>query len=255
MIDRLRARTAGLVVALAAAGLAAAPAAQAQDMLLGAALEDHLKSFKDAARSKDDREDAAEISKFYAARDHKSVWLTDGKPNARARLLIAEFALAGEHGLNPKAYGLPELKDKLDELAGKDPVALEMRLTRAYLRYASDVCCGRIQKPTKLGVFRAPRRPAATPLLEAAATSTDFKAHLASLEPDAIRYKRLKTALAEYRALKKKGGWKTVAAGPTLKPGMKNPRVAQVKARLLVTGELKSLGKDPMLYDKAWLPL
>lgn len=251
MIDRLRSRSAGLLVAAAAAAMIATTAARADDMMLGAALEDHLKSVANQARSRDARQESSAISKFYAERDHKSVWLTNGVPNKRARILIAALEKAADHGLNPKAYGLPALKGQLNDLAKKDPVALEMRMTRVFLRYASDICCGRIQKPTKLGVFRTPRRPYTQPLLEAAAARPDFKKFVDGLAPDAIRYRRLKLALAQYRALKKKGGWNKIAGGPTLKPGMKNRRVAQVKARLLITGELKAMGKAPLTYDAA----
>ncbi len=87
-------------------------------------------------------------------------------------------------------------------------------------------------------------------MLEAAAARPDFKKFVAGLAPQAIRYKRLKRALARYRALKKRGGWNRIAAGPTLKPGMKNRRVAQVKARMLITGDLMSMGKAPLVYDK-----
>ena len=71
----------------------------------------------------------------------------------------------------------------------------------------------------------------------------------ADLPPDNARYKALKAALAEYRDLAAKGGWQPVAPGPTLKIGMRDPRIEQIRRRLAVTGELKEQAVDPMLFD------
>lgn len=254
MTDCPHGRLPGLAKGFAASLLLAAialPAAPAQaDMLLGAALEDHLKAAATSARTRNDQDDAKAIEEFYKERDLKSVWLTNDKPNERARILIATMAKAGEHGLNPAVYGVEELKAKLDELAKEDPVKLELRLTRTFVRYANDICCGRIEEPTRLGVYRTPRRPHTKHLLVAAASRPDFQKFVEGLAPQAERYQRLKEALAKYRALKKKGGWNTIAAGPTLKPGMKHRRVAQVRARLMITGDLTAKAADPLVYDK-----
>src|SRR6185295_3400192 len=60
-------------------------------------------------------------------------------------------------------------------------------------------------------------------------------------------------ALHKYRELEKKGGWARVDVGPTLKIGMRGPRVAQAKKRLLVTGDLAAMEGEPEVFDGALL--
>jgi murein L,D-transpeptidase YcbB/YkuD len=67
--------------------------------------------------------------------------------------------------------------------------------------------------------------------------------------PTSRRYVQLQAALKRYRALAAKGGWKKVSAGPTLKPGMKDPRIVEVRNRLRVTGDLTKTSPDPTEFD------
>jgi murein L,D-transpeptidase YcbB/YkuD len=53
--------------------------------------------------------------------------------------------------------------------------------------------------------------------------------------PQHVWYQRGRERLKEYRALAAAGGWPTVPEGPTLKPGMTDPRVATMRTRLRVT--------------------
>ena len=53
-------------------------------------------------------------------------------------------------------------------------------------------------------------------------------------------YKRLLGALDTYRQIASAGGWPTVPAGPTIRPGTRDPRVAVLAERLAVTGDLEA---------------
>jgi murein L,D-transpeptidase YcbB/YkuD len=53
-------------------------------------------------------------------------------------------------------------------------------------------------------------------------------------------YKQMKQALANYRELEKQGGWGTVAAGETLRPGDIDDRIPALRRRLRVTGDLSA---------------
>ena len=54
--------------------------------------------------------------------------------------------------------------------------------------------------------------------------------------PQTPRYDRLKAALADYRKIARAGGWKAIPEGPTLKPGMTDPRVGLLRDRLRLWG-------------------
>jgi murein L,D-transpeptidase YcbB/YkuD len=58
-------------------------------------------------------------------------------------------------------------------------------------------------------------------------------------------------AIEHYRSIAAQGGWKRVAAGERLERGVRDPRVAQVRERLIATGDLAALPGDPTLYDES----
>lgn len=57
--------------------------------------------------------------------------------------------------------------------------------------------------------------------------------------------------LAEYRALTAQGGWTSTPAGKTLKPGMEDQRVKNVRQRLAITGELAPPNMNTAVFDAA----
>ncbi len=65
--------------------------------------------------------------------------------------------------------------------------------------------------------------------------------------PDVIH---LRAAIRRYQRLVDDGGWPMVEKGRTLRPGDQHPRVQQLRARLLVTGDLRSAEtSDSDYYD------
>ncbi|MCC5870655.1 MAG: L,D-transpeptidase family protein, partial [Gammaproteobacteria bacterium] len=66
----------------------------------------------------------------------------------------------------------------------------------------------------------------------------DLPLALDALAPQLPRYTALVDALATYRAIADQGGWPTVPAGPTLRPGDRSPRVAALRDRLHASGGL-----------------
>ena len=110
---------------------------------------------------------------------------------------------------------------------------LELRLSLGLLEITSDLASGRLepqQVNPELFVYPQEVDPAA--VIRAAAGAQDIAAFVAGYEPSQPEYRRLKAALADYRALAAAGGWPTIDDGPTLKPDMTGPRVAQLRARL-----------------------
>lgn len=57
-------------------------------------------------------------------------------------------------------------------------------------------------------------------------------------------------AIDHYRGIAARGGWGRVAAGERLERGVHDPRVAQVRERLVATGDLAASAGDPTLYDE-----
>jgi murein L,D-transpeptidase YcbB/YkuD len=194
---------------------------------------------------------AAAIYGFYAKRDYRPLWFAGGRLAPHGEALLRALGRAEEHGLHPAMYGMPRLADRIHGATGEDQAELELALTRAYLDFAADVAAGTVDNPRRIGrVFRDSRRPDPAQLLDAIARAGDAAAFLATLPPDTRRYDALKSALAKYREIQRSGGWPIVSPGPVLIRGMRGSRVAMVKRRLLVTGELREVG-DAELFDDA----
>ncbi|MGH8722245.1 MAG: peptidoglycan-binding protein, partial [Burkholderiales bacterium] len=224
-----------------------------QDALAGELLTGHAASGGDETTS-----DLATAASFYAQRDNAPLWVTGGAANERA-LLLAEILLrADEEGLDPADYGAEAIRallpaDRADLLA-----RLELRLTLGVMAYASDLASGRLE-PAKVDpeVFVYPLDVDRAEVLQVASAldATGLRAYLRGLAPQQNEYRRLRQALADYRALAAAGGWPGVAGGETLKPGMRGPRVLELRRRLAASGELPptdfAQALDASLYDES----
>ena len=236
------------------AALALALPAAAQDGNLKDKFEPKAQAQRDAKHTAGERALNDAIKDFYAKREFKPLWFDANGLSPRGKALLAALAKSDEHAINPNTYGMPKLGERAAKANAKEREELEIELTIAFLGYAGDVVSGTVSNPRRVGgTFRDAKRPEAKKLLDDAAAAPDMAKFLAELPPDLRRYKSVQQALHKYRELEKKGGWPRVDAGPTLKIGMKHPRVAQVKKRLLVTGELAALQGDADTFDGALL--
>ncbi|MCW5770922.1 MAG: L,D-transpeptidase family protein [Rhodospirillaceae bacterium] len=251
----LRPITWAAALALTAAFVLGSAGTFAQTADLKDRLDPKSRSAKElASRTSEERALNDAIRDFYAKRDYKPIWFGDDAAAARTKVLIEKLAAARDHGLSPSTYGMPRLGERVARATDKNRDEIEIELTLAYLGYAGDIIAGTVSNPRRVGgTFRDTKRPDAKSLLDRLLAASDTAKFLDNLPPDTRRYKSLLRALAQYRELDKKGGWPTVDRGPTLKIGMRNPRVVQAKKRLLVTGELAKMEGDADLYDGALL--
>jgi len=223
---------------------AAAPAAAAPDAVAGpdapiaAQLHDLASGKFDAAF--DTTQDRTVVDAFYSGRDYAPLWLTDGRPNARAQSAITYLGHVDADGLDPADYPVPDF-------AGvTDPAALaqaEIRLTASVVTYAHHASIGRVHWTRVSGDISYDQK-AADPadVLGAMVAATDVSEALAAYEPHDPAYLALKRKLAEIRA----GNDNAQAAipdGPAPKLGAKDDRVPQLRARLGIAG-------DGNTYDK-----
>lgn len=256
MLHTIASRPLPWAAALALATSVFAGPALSQGVNLKDKLEQKKEIAKEAAyRASDEKTLSDGIRDFYSKREFKPLWFDGDSPAARTKALLAELGKAEEHGLNPLTYGMPRLAEKVAKAnTAKLREDVEIELTLAYLGYAGDIIAGTVSNPRRVGgTFRDAKRPEPRKLLEDMAAASDPAKFLDNLQPDARRYNALVKALAQYRDLEKKGGWPRVDAGPTLKIGMRHPRVAQAKKRLLVTGELAKMEGEAELFDGALL--
>jgi L,D-transpeptidase YcbB len=202
---------------------------------------------RDLASGKFDRmlggkKERAAYEAFYASRDYAPLWLTDGKPNARAQAAIAYLGHVDADGLEPSDYPTPNFASL------SDPAALaeaELRLSLSIASYAHHAAIGRVHWSRVSGdIFYELKAPAPGDVLAKVGSARDAREALASYEPQSPGYLALKAKLAELRGGKEEAGQTPIPNGPAPKIGAQDARVAQLRQRLNVSG-------DDNTYDKS----
>jgi murein L,D-transpeptidase YcbB/YkuD len=171
------------------------------------------------------------LTAFYAARQYRPLWSENGQWSVQAKAAAARIARAAEDGLDPRAYRLPAAPDaaSTDALASAD-----IELSAAVVAYASQAQGGRIDPHSISPLITAkPTKPEAAAVLAKVAAATDTAGVLDSYNPPHDGFRKLRSKLAELR--KARGARDTlpeVPAGRLIRPGMADPRVPVLRARL-----------------------
>jgi murein L,D-transpeptidase YcbB/YkuD len=178
------------------------------------------------------------VRAFYERRGYSLAWAGKGGEE-RADAFRAVLDGADREGLEPADYTIPGV-------AGESP-ALDLALTRTFIRFARDLSRGRVDPSRIDRNWRAtPRELDLAAALEDAIRTGDFKAAAERLAPKHAAYAALRTELSRYRELAASGGWASVPDGPTLKPGIgaEPARLRALARRLEREGYLESDGES-----------
>jgi murein L,D-transpeptidase YcbB/YkuD len=168
------------------------------------------------------------MKSFYATRGDKPVWIADGAWTPEAKAVAARLAAAGEDGLDPRAYPVPPLADHPDDKAVADA---DLRLSAAAILYARDARGGRTN-PSSISRLITPTLdlPAAdTVLAKLAEAGPKAGEALQAYNPTTKGYLALKAQLASLKAPRSARGTLSLPPGPSLKLGMRDPRVAALR--------------------------
>jgi murein L,D-transpeptidase YcbB/YkuD len=210
------------------------------------------------AKAPDDRVEAA-VFEFYRRHGTRAAWSDGRRASDEALAVVHLLAQAGREGLDPAAYADSSLIREVEalhspRLAGllTDPerlAALDLRLTRNFLRYASDIHDGRLPSVALDPDWVAARDTVVLEeVLRRALASHRAAQALADLVPRGEQYRQLRGALATYRELADRGGWPGFPDGPALKRGARGRRVALLRERLALEGYDVTTG-DSQKFD------
>jgi murein L,D-transpeptidase YcbB/YkuD len=191
---------------------------------------------------------AATLNTFYAERDYLPMWVGDGIAEERAQVLIQVLNAAGDEGLDPANYALPP-----SAAGATDGVLLAERealLSASLIRYAEDVGRGRFAPKTIDPQHFIPAPPVdPRTVLEGAAEAESLNDYLLGLAPASNVYRGLRDALRMYRQRQAQDSWVEVPGGPKLEPGMADPRVPLLRARLRRSEHLPVPDLPSEVYD------
>jgi len=199
------------------------------------------------------RDIPAMIRDFYTAREFRPLWVGPQGPTAAAAALQKVLDNAAAEGLDPEDYRLPEMEAGPSRAAATPQGAAdwEIRCSQTFLTYAVHLARGRFDPEREFFQWVPYRRPA-DPLaaLAEVGRGTAPEAALAALAPRHPSYGALKERLEFYRRLAAAGPLTPLPPGKALKKGSTGPRVAALKNRLLLLGDLNGeLLHDPEVFD------
>ena len=150
-------------------------------------------------------------------------------------LMRRTLADAASQGLDPKALIPPGLDDLLKVTDPDRRARGEAALEEAVLHYAKAVHSGRLLPADfdkEWNLRPAPFDP--RPGFQAALDQGGLAQWLADLPPREGGYQTLIRELAVYRDIAARGGWTLLPPGLKLKPGVQDPQVPALRARLAV---------------------
>ncbi len=218
---------------------------------VGDAIKAFITSGQAQLGNQSDDEKLFQIFTFYQDRSFKPIWTRDNGAKTKAKVLLDYLKKAGEHGLDPANYSIPDIEERIDSENPEVLAELDLLLSTVFVDYAQDLSTGQVV-PSKVNdeIHLRPHGLGALSVLDGAEQAEDLGPYIHSLAPKSPRYWRTKDALARYRKIAAAGGWPQVPAGPVLKPGMNDPRIAILRQRLSVEGDLPA-GADLMstAYD------
>ncbi|MEA3010435.1 MAG: L,D-transpeptidase YcbB [Sphingomonadales bacterium] len=167
------------------------------------------------------------VKQFYEARGWQAVWTGE-----RAQELNAAFDDAARHAIDAKSYAEHATK-------GASAAEREAGLTLAAIEYGQALATGAIDPRKLFEVYTVPMSKAdVVGGLGKAVEQGGVRPWLASLAPQDAEYKALSDAYLAYRQKAGQEHKTAIAAGEQIKPGKRDPRVAQIREGLRANGYL-----------------
>ncbi len=215
-----------------------------------------------AIRARLDRDDArpasvtervwGRVQELYGAYGASPLFLEADGLATRARAVIGAIADAHADALDPTRYPVVELQRAVAGVDARNPTAdqlaaADLQLTAAYVAYAEDMLTGQLDPREVSSAWHIdPQQTDVDSAVARTLRTARFDQALAAMRPQNADYALLREELARYRELAARGGWGTVPAGPSLKPGERAPaaRLQALRARLEHEG-LLALGDEP----------
>jgi murein L,D-transpeptidase YcbB/YkuD len=179
------------------------------------------------------------LAELYAMNDYRPYW-----DELRLNSLLTAIESLHDDGLEPEDYHYSALR-ALIERGNPDAAtreALDILASDAYALALYHLARGKVD-PVSLNphwnfAARDIRGLESTTFIRDAIVSNRILSSLEEIRPQYWLYAAGRDALAEYRGIAALGGWPAIPSGPTLKLGMSDARVAVLRRRLAVTGEL-----------------
>ncbi|MCA3556340.1 L,D-transpeptidase family protein [Aestuariivirga sp.] len=154
---------------------------------------------------------------------------------------LQRLADAGDDGLNPTDYpidALIQLRDTIDPVDADSAALAELFFTAFFVNYATDLKIGRLT-PTKVDPknYRNRKTVDVLAIMTGFSKQNDPGDFLDAFESHNPHYQALKKILALYRAMSESVDWDSIPMGADIKPGDSDPRIPDIREKLMLTGD------------------
>ena len=194
------------------------------------------------------------LPELYAARNFRPLWTQPGRLDSLTELLES----ASAHGLDPADYLTGHLRTAREQAqsgSDLDLADLDILATEAFARFGYHQRYGKVN-PQNLDAnvnFRRELMEDRDPI-ESIQQLIGSDRPLTELADEfflrSAYYREAQQVLATYREIAAAGGWPAVTPGATLREGDDDPRVAIMRRRLAVTGDLPAAAaQDSTVFD------
>ena len=225
------------------------PAATGHDILVALSAMDARPILARPLGAGDWRAARDAIRAFYAGRSYAPAWTAEGRLTLAALRARSRLAAAAEDGLDFPAVALPPAA--MSNAAPALQAQADVALTQAIVAYAAEASGGRVD-PARISSAISERPSVVDPVraIEQVLAASDASAELQSFNPPQKGYRELRDKLAQLRAGNPALAANLFPAGPTLKIGMIDPRVALIRTRFGLDQDALAASSDALLYDE-----
>jgi murein L,D-transpeptidase YcbB/YkuD len=189
------------------------------------------------------------LPELYEASGFNLLW----QNTSNVKSLMAEIESIEGDGLLPRNYHASQLQALQSQT--KDPAKkadFDLLLTDAVIRLAYHLVFGKVDPEAldsnwNLSFVIDDANP--NKFFKNLIGSKSFAKELNALRPPIPYYDEARSALKHYRKIQEAGGWEPVPEGAALKKGMTDPRVTDLRSRLIVTGDLEEAAAGSQVFD------
>jgi murein L,D-transpeptidase YcbB/YkuD len=201
------------------------------------------------------------IMKFYRDRNYRLGWFKDEKLLPQAQTFIDVVNKAYREGLDPNDYKVKDFNQMFTRFAqaGKDDSTryllkqeIDVALTASFMNYASDFYRGTVNYKKLDNIEWSVRKNKIklNKALETILKERDSRYPYYQFEPLHEEYNRLRTALQQYRDIRKAGGWPKIEGVTKLKLGDSSTVVPLLRKRLLPQNRWNVTGPNQYIFDQ-----
>jgi murein L,D-transpeptidase YcbB/YkuD len=193
------------------------------------------------------------VADVYSQRHYLPLWTDTGD----VQQLLDNLRALDQDGLDPADFRTQEITDTWNRMVAGTPTPaqradFETLATSACISALVQLSRGKVD-PATLGPNTNFDLVATDPSLGTAMLESLNQHHVSELfnqaRPNSPLYTQLRASLANLRQLAATVGWPSIAEGPTLKPGMTDPRVISLRQRLIAENYLDAAQAGGDHYD------